>query len=487
MSATGKASLVAILFLLGVCSASASDLDQPTSVVFGGPFASQVWPGDCVLATTQSFTGSLTLSLYQACATLTAANATVPNGGDVTFEAGATIALDNDFSVEDGATFTTTINATVCDCWRLNLTGQTSVILTNSQPSLVNVQSVERLTVMGDEFIKVNASGLPDYQLQLDQIDINGLNARPNAMTDFDAGQTTAVAGQVVSFADDIGYDGKCTPGAGQGFWPPGPECPTQQDLQVFFPLVPTTATQDCPQKVGTLGLYVNGVAVFGWSDAQSYMNGGKWRNSAVAFELLDLDICGGHGTQLGIYHQHPYSACLAAQLGDDGSARSPLWGVAADGYPIYGPYQAAAVLAKPCWKTRDYNTPDPLTGCGMAGKRTCQLVDNEDPSMGKTMLPPADHGPDTSAQLSTGSGNVIGAVSGVFFEDYWFDSTCPALGAEYLDKHNGHQTTALGYHYHVVAVDKGNGKLAATFPYNIGPNFAGQLAANAVTTCGSN
>ena len=43
--------------------------------------------------------------------------------------------------------------------------------------------------------------------------------------------------------------------------------------------------------------------------------------------------------------------------------------------------------------------------------------------------------GPSTSASVSSDSGNTIAAASGLFFEDYYYDTTCKASGGfDYLD-----------------------------------------------------
>jgi hypothetical protein len=116
-----------------------------------------------------------------------------------------------------------------------------------------------------------------------------------------------------------------------------------------------------------------------------SYNNEGVWSNLAAVAEIYDLDICGGHSTQTGTYHRHQFSACLLNDLSDNGKAHSPLYGFAADGYPVYGPYVEDGSLAKSCWQVRDYDSHDSDTGCGGGGARSCLLVDNFDLSKGSS------------------------------------------------------------------------------------------------------
>ena len=47
----------------------------------------------------------------------------------------------------------------------------------------------------------------------------------------------------------------------------------------------------------------VNGAALWGWTDANSYNSAGVWHNLAMEMERFDLDICLGHAAQ-GTYHR---------------------------------------------------------------------------------------------------------------------------------------------------------------------------------------
>ena len=88
----------------------------------------------------------------------------------------------------------------------------------------------------------------------------------------------------------------------------------------------------------GPIGVAVNGVVFFNPFDHME--DGGKdavWR----------LDRCCGHPNPNSEYHYHKYPVCVNTPWNDDGSAHSPLIGFAFDGFPVYGPYEAAGVLAK--------------------------------------------------------------------------------------------------------------------------------------------
>lgn len=373
----------------------------------------------------------------------------------------------------------------ILTAWMLNTTGETAaVIRQNGNPVLVNVQGVTQQTTGGVNYVCVGATGIPSYETTMTSDLIDWLNSRPRAMTDFVLGHTTATAGQSVDFGEDIGYasNPSCTLGAGAGYWPPGPACPTNQNRNACFPLGPTAGTGTCETGLGAIGLWVNGTAIFNWADGQSYQNQNIWHNDAAHFEYYDVDICPGHSA-MGNYHHHAHPTCLQEQLADTGQAHSPIYGFVADGYPVHGPWVAPDTLAQSCWKPRDYDNAASPTGCGVAGARTCLLVDPLDPSQGTT--PAASAGPRTDATVVSMSGNSFLVTSGYYFEDYYFDAACSTQGLPYLDEHNGHEHDGLGYHYHTTRTDNGDGTFSEAFPYFIGPTYAGTLPPGSFARCG--
>ena len=161
--------------------------------------------------------------------------------------------------------------------------------------------------------------------------------------------------------------------------------------------------------------------------------------------------------------------------------AHSPIYGWSLDGFPQYGPWQSAGVVAQSCWKKRNYNgnsTASGGWGCGSAGKRTCTL-DNEFSPKGVFTISPLKNGPDTSSIVTSQSGNTFTAVSGTYYEDYYFDTSCyKGLGTSAdatLNVNNGHDHDGLGFHYHVTVTDSNS--MAAAFPFGPGPQFYGCLS----------
>lgn len=166
------------------------------------------------------------------------------------------------------------------------------------------------------------------------------------------------------------------------------------------------------------------------------------------------------------------------------GTGHSPIYGFGADGYPIYGPWHDSGVLAQSCWFTRDYDDLNSATGCGLAGERSCLLVDETDITQGTVAA--ASSGPKTSDSVTSMSGNTFTATAGYYFQDYYYDAACTAQGIQYLDEHNGHEHDGLGYHYHVTQVDNGDGTYTDAFPFYVGPTYAGTLDENALAACGT-
>ena len=86
---------------------------------------------------------------------------------------------------------------------------------------------------------------------------------------------------------------------------------------------------------MGPIGVAANGVVFFNPFDA----------GSQDASNIMDY--CCGHPSPDNTYHYHKYPICINSPWADEGNAHSPLIGWAFDGFPIYGPYVKANLLAK--------------------------------------------------------------------------------------------------------------------------------------------
>ncbi len=404
-------------------------------------------------------------------------------------------------SVSDGTVTTTdTVTITVQTAtttataagWILNDGSKRSTEIftdsTQSEGALFDIQSAQIQTVNGVEFAVVSRTNIPDYEIEATQEIIDELNNRPLASRDFALGSTNLNVGDTIVFGQDIGYGAtgdNCAETGGQGYWPPGPACPVVATEEGYFTTAPTQRDEDvdgaCETGIGTIGYLVNGAGIFGWGDTQSYNGDGVFQNLAVAFEIYDLDVCAGHSAN-GDYHQHSYGRCLQELVGDDGSAHSPLIGFAADGFPIYGPYESANTFALSGWVARDYGADASVGGCDTPDERTCVLVDQYDVDAGVEDAP--TDGPLTTDVITSQSGNSVIAISGSYFEDFYYTGATVA-GAQ-LDQYNGHDSgDGKGYHYHFTQkLEGGVTKLA--FPYTFGPRYRGDIPDNAVGSCGS-
>ena len=364
--------------------------------------------------------------------------------------------------------------------WIMNTSSQRAPFILDSSGLgvLVNVLSVSEASIAGENYTVMQSDGIPNYNVIITQEILSQLTTRPRANTDFVVGEPTFSVGDRVSFGEDIGYASRntCESNAGYGYWPPGPECPEQSSRTVYLPKEPDAAEQVCETGLGQVGFWVNGTSVYNWGDGQSYNNQGDWQNLAPVAEQYDVDICGGHAAR-GDYHHHFYSSCLANLVDDRGDGHSPIYGFAADGYPIYGPWEADGILAVSAWTVRDYDSVE--TGCE-DGQRSCKLIDSYDLSQG---VETTSNGPGFNTVVRTLSGNELVAENGYFREDYYWEPSLTAQGGVYLDQYNGHEDAERGYHYHITVMREGE-SLVPAFPYIIGDRFAGELQDNSAARC---
>jgi hypothetical protein len=219
-------------------------------------------------------------------------------------------------------------------------------------------------------------------------------------------------------------------------------------------PIVPST--KSIAPKVAQIGMLINGVAIYGLSNAHSWNGttnaagsngGGIWNVEVGKSEGMVLDTAfGGHPQQQGVYHTHttPYRLYKNTPA----SQHSPLIGWAFDGFPIYGPY--------------GYSSPmDP--GSAVTRMKTGYSLRN---ITTRTTLPygvPASQtGPPVNNTYPIGT----------YCEDYeWLASN----GGD-LDKYNGRMCVTpdfpTGTYAYFVTMDAAG---VAQFPYYIGIEYYGQ------------
>ncbi|MGZ5052991.1 MAG: YHYH protein [Methylobacter sp.] len=370
--------------------------------------------------------------------------------------------------------FTLLSAADIESAWLVNNSNKRSAFIfensAHTTGALVNVESVVR----SGNSVTVKASGIPNYQVVVDQALLTKLGKQPSG--DFSSGPNVAV-GDAIKFGQNIGYRQSpiaqsCLSTGGTGYWPPGPDCPQDTNKSKTFSATPSPASGVCATSTAAIGYMVNGTSIYNWSDAQVDKN--IWQRNAAVFEAYDVDICGGHAAHSD-YHHHFYTQCLADTVGDKGNGHSPVYGFANDGYPIYGPWYADGVLAVSSWVVRDYS--DKLVGCS-DGQRSCVMVDALDPSKGTVAASSVGYNLGYEASVTPSFRNGTVAVNaGAYYEDMYWDSGLAANGGKYLDKHNGHDHDNLGYHYHITVTRASDGSLTPAFPYIVGPTYYGKTS----------
>jgi hypothetical protein len=117
-----------------------------------------------------------------------------------------------------------------------------------------------------------------------------------------------------------------------------------EHDRTYFIPLDPkvnarhiftTRDNSNHALPMGPIGIAANGIVFYNPFDA----------NSQDASNMMDA--CCGHPDPGNNYHYHKYPVCINSPWADEGKQHSPLIGWAFDGFPIYGPFESAGVMAK--------------------------------------------------------------------------------------------------------------------------------------------
>jgi YHYH protein len=235
------------------------------------------------------------------------------------------------------------------------------------------------------------------------------------------------------------------------GPFPGNPGSVRDQARTVKLPRTPVESTgTKTSTTLGATGVWIGGMAIYNWSDGQSYNNQRVWNRNAVHWEGGGLASNGGHPPPTGDYHTQAMNIGLMRDLGDNGSGHSKLLGWAYDGFPIYGPSGYAnadgtggVIKQSSSWKTRDITVRTHL------GNGT-DVAD----------------GPAVSASFPLGA-NV---------EDFEFQQ---CLGT--LDRYNGRFSVTPEYpngiYHYVVTLKSTSDEMTvanASFPYVIGLQYYG-------------
>ncbi len=112
------------------------------------------------------------------------------------------------------------------------------------------------------------------------------------------------------------------------------------QSFHFRLPLEPKMAESITRLPMASIGVALNGVVFFNPFEMAGM-------NAVEGYSEVWLDSCCGHPQQTGVYHYHKYPSCVKSPFSDDGKQHSPIIGFAFDGFPVYGPYEEAEVMAK--------------------------------------------------------------------------------------------------------------------------------------------
>ena len=285
------------------------------------------------------------------------------------------------------------------------------------------------------------------------------------------------------------------------GPWPANfPNLPANQHVNYRFPRIPTVPASKTLTGGGSIGYFVDGVAMFDsrdsfvWNGTTEVGNGnGYWNREAYVNEGATFDPAYAHQENSGTYHYHANPVALRYLLGDhvefdpakktysESTApvtrHSPILGWVRDGYPVYGPY-GYSTATDPASAVRRMTTGFQLRN-GQRG------TDNLAVS-GRTTIPAWATRFYNIAASQSGPAVGTSYPLGRYMEDNaYLGDVGLKHGTDFdLDEHNGRfcvtpEFPGGTYAYFVSIAADGT----PTFPYNIGRSFYGSPVGAAVTT----
>ena len=273
------------------------------------------------------------------------------------------------------------------------------------------------------------------------------------------------------------------------------PNLPVNTHALYRIPRQPTVSATKTINGGGSIGCFVDGVAMFNSWDA-FYWNGsadvaggaggasGYWNRDAYVNEGVTFDAAYAHQPQDGTYHYHADPIALRYLLGDhvdyDPATKtfsestnavtrhSPILGWVSDGYPVYGPYG----YANP---TNDSSGVRRMVSGYIL--RNGQLGTSNLAAYGRTTIPQWAVRIFNVSSNQAGPGVSTNYPLGRYMEDNDYLGDLGYMqGIDFdLDEHNGRYCVTPEYpngiYAYFVAIDS-NG--VPVFPYNIGRAFYG-------------
>lgn len=121
---------------------------------------------------------------------------------------------------------------------------------------------------------------------------------------------------------------------------------PKAMSIRVPIPLAPQLAQEKTPTRIGIIGIAINGALIYSPYDADgvTYALSANFISNGIPF----IDNCNGHPNPFAVqYHYHGIPYCLTKII-DRPDEHSHLLGYLLDGFPIYGPQDAAGKTITP-------------------------------------------------------------------------------------------------------------------------------------------
>jgi len=109
--------------------------------------------------------------------------------------------------------------------------------------------------------------------------------------------------------------------------WKQNPNTISEVNMTYRIPMNPSKAANSTATNLGSMGVAINGVAIFNQYAGPN--------NQELTNEINSFDQYNGHPTGQSIYHYHIEPSYLTANKGKDA-----LMGFLLDGFPVYGPME---------------------------------------------------------------------------------------------------------------------------------------------------
>ncbi len=277
------------------------------------------------------------------------------------------------------------------------------------------------------------------------------------------------------------------------------PSFPGNTATTYRIPRTPSAFNGNTTTGFGSIGYFVDGVALFDATDTFSYINSrgsdgspvggergdGVWNRDAYVNEGVTFDAANAHQA-MNLHHYHANAPAIRHLLGDSvdydtganvytesfNGTHSPILGWMSDGHPVYGPYaysdpdDPGSTVRRMTSGYQKRDGSNASTNLNTTGRTTLPQWANQ--LQGRTTtLATNRYGPNVSTTY----------ILGHYLEDYaYMGDLGPKQGTDFdLDEYNGRFCVTPEFpegvwaYFTTIEADG-----TPVFPYNIGRNFYG-------------